>query len=283
MNPLLTKILNCSSDNPLSDNELQALATRYPAFTLPGLMMLKAKDSSAQLAARVAITLPSIESYADIVGDNADIFANFYPEPEVTTPSTMETIDTFLAKYGTPANTRETDALEKAIFNPTPDYGAVLAAEEQNSVPEGEELDEKVVGEHTAAINRYIASTKAKPQAIQQPEQSKQPVVEAAQSAISEDKTSKENQPSSAVASTIQVAPKRSDKAAENKEKPQSKPANQGNLSESFARIMIKNGNYIKALEIISDLYLKNPEKSIYFADQIRFLRKLIVNENKKQ
>lgn len=54
-------------------------------------------------------------------------------------------------------------------------------------------------------------------------------------------------------------------------------------LSEGFAKILIKNGNYSKALEIIQELNLKNPEKSIYFADQIRFLKKLIINESKKQ
>ena len=52
-------------------------------------------------------------------------------------------------------------------------------------------------------------------------------------------------------------------------------------LSESLARAMIKNGNYSKALEIITDLSLKNPKKSIYFADQIRFLKKLILNQSK--
>jgi thioredoxin-like negative regulator of GroEL len=51
-------------------------------------------------------------------------------------------------------------------------------------------------------------------------------------------------------------------------------------LTESFARVMIKNGNYRKALQIITELSLNNPEKSIYFADQIRFLKKLIINEN---
>ncbi|MDE6295704.1 MAG: hypothetical protein K2M03_06535 [Muribaculaceae bacterium] len=51
-------------------------------------------------------------------------------------------------------------------------------------------------------------------------------------------------------------------------------------LTESFARILIKNGNYKKALEIISELNLKNSEKSIYFADQIRFLKKLIAIES---
>ncbi len=51
-------------------------------------------------------------------------------------------------------------------------------------------------------------------------------------------------------------------------------------LTESFARILIKNRNYKKALEIISELNLKNSEKSIYFADQIRFLKKLIAIES---
>jgi len=54
-------------------------------------------------------------------------------------------------------------------------------------------------------------------------------------------------------------------------------------ISESAARDFIKNHNYQSALEIIQRLILINPEKSIYFADQIRFLRKLIVNEAKKQ
>lgn len=53
-------------------------------------------------------------------------------------------------------------------------------------------------------------------------------------------------------------------------------------LTESFAKILIKNQNYTKALQIIEDLNLKNPEKSVYFADQIRFLKKLIINQSKQ-
>ena len=45
---------------------------------------------------------------------------------------------------------------------------------------------------------------------------------------------------------------------------------------------MVKNGNYRKALEIITELSLNNPKKSIYFADQMRFLRKLIANQERK-
>ena len=52
--------------------------------------------------------------------------------------------------------------------------------------------------------------------------------------------------------------------------------------TETMARIYIKQGNYSKALEIIKQLSLDFPKKNIYFADQIRFLEKLIINNNKK-
>ena len=54
-------------------------------------------------------------------------------------------------------------------------------------------------------------------------------------------------------------------------------------LSESLAKMYIKRRNYSKALEIIENINLNFPEKSIYFADQIRFLRKLVLNEKTKK
>lgn len=53
-------------------------------------------------------------------------------------------------------------------------------------------------------------------------------------------------------------------------------------LSESLAKIYIKQKRYVKAHEIISDLNLNFPEKSRYFADQLRFLKKLIYINSKK-
>ncbi len=50
-------------------------------------------------------------------------------------------------------------------------------------------------------------------------------------------------------------------------------------FSESLAKIYIRQHKYDKALEIISNLNLKYPEKSCYFADQMRFLQKLILNK----
>ena len=55
-----------------------------------------------------------------------------------------------------------------------------------------------------------------------------------------------------------------------------------GVFTETLAKIYIKQGRYSKALEIIRRLSLQYPKKNAYFADQIRFLEKLIINSNKK-
>ncbi len=57
---------------------------------------------------------------------------------------------------------------------------------------------------------------------------------------------------------------------------------NEGVFTETLARIYIKQGKYSQALEIIQRLSLVYPKKNAYFADQIRFLKKLIINNNTK-
>ena len=53
-------------------------------------------------------------------------------------------------------------------------------------------------------------------------------------------------------------------------------------FTETLAKIYVKQQRYSKALEIIKKLNLKYPKKNAYFADQIRFLEKLIINAKSK-
>ena len=53
-------------------------------------------------------------------------------------------------------------------------------------------------------------------------------------------------------------------------------------FTETLAGIYIKQGKYEKALEIIERLCLEYPNKNRYFADQIRFLEKIIKYTKRK-
>lgn len=54
-------------------------------------------------------------------------------------------------------------------------------------------------------------------------------------------------------------------------------------FTESLAQIYIKQQKYERALEIIRSLSADNPKKNSYFADQIRFLEKIIEINNKNK
>jgi len=51
--------------------------------------------------------------------------------------------------------------------------------------------------------------------------------------------------------------------------------------SEKNAKKLISERKYKEAIEILKALNLNNPKKSVYFADQIRFLEKVIANSKK--
>lgn len=247
----------------VSPAEAVEMLQRYPYFTLPALLVLKQSpvDSDAdKLAARVAVSLSDMEALAQVAGLQASVFDNFYPSDQKSTPSTEDTIDTFLNTFGR-QDMRETDALSKLIFSSTPDYAAVLAAEEKDNVPTEADLNDPSLSEQDKLINSFILGNRNTPAqghtACVSETESKHVEIEEC------DKQNNLSLSANAAKETV-------------------KDPESASLTESFVRILIKNRNYSKAIEIISGLSLKNPEKSIYFADQIRFLQKLIINENKK-
>ncbi|MDE5809378.1 MAG: hypothetical protein K2H59_03730 [Muribaculaceae bacterium] len=75
---------------------------------------------------------------------------------------------------------------------------------------------------------------------------------------------------------TSRITPQRREKKAS------TQPAADTLLSQSLAKIYVKQRRYDKAYEIISQLSLNYPEKSCYFADQLRFLKKLIISQQQK-
>lgn len=68
---------------------------------------------------------------------------------------------------------------------------------------------------------------------------------------------------------------------ADEKEEEASKSLSDSCFTETLAHIYVKQKRYDRALQIIKSLSLNYPEKNIYFADQIRFLEKLIINNKK--
>ena len=217
-----------------------------PYFNLPALLAQQRGEVDSDTLARIALAYPDRKSLYCLLGENADLFANFYPdEQKPSTPTTENTIDTFLNTFGSTSE-KELEVLNNLIFNPVPDYADILAAEEQQSMPQQNEAKTK----NEQLINDFIAKSKQHeghfPTTI----------------------IKQEND-----AEVEQVKNDNIDKAEE---------VDASMFSESLAKIYIKQRKYSKALEIITNISLKFPEKSIYFADQIRFLKKLILNEQIK-
>lgn len=220
------------------------LKEEAPWWLLPAVMRLRngrdlSDEERRELTTRIAVGAPDPEQMA--MAANADLaldLAGFYPAETPSTPDTESAIEKFLTTYG--STSPEEDAMiERLIFNPTPDYAQLLSREEEQSLPEAGEAP---AGSQDDRINSFILKSKAQgerfPSAAEEPARP-EPV-----------------KPEAPVRKPL--------------------PETDTTLRESLAQAYIKKGKYSKAYEIISELNLNFPEKSIYFADQLRFLGKLI-------
>ena len=239
---------------PLQKEEAMAIVGEYPYFTSVAVALLKedcglSQEEREKVTALAATSIPDREELFNHIGKDADKFADFYPEEVKGAESTMDTISHFLDTFGND-DENEIKALEQLIFNPVPDYAQLLAKEEEGSAPAEGELDAANMSEKDLRINKFIA--KSKKQSGRFPTEGREEVVPYEVTEAPSPKVAGDNADSSL-------------------------------LTESLAKIYIRQHRYEKALEIIMSLSLNFPEKSIYFADQMRFLKKLIVNEKYKQ
>lgn len=219
------------------------IAGRYPYFAIPGILEQKyhgaGLDSARAEDLRLHLALCTGDRRAlfDTVGDESEAFDGIYPPEKADEPvSTESAIDTFFATYGT-TDSADSALLERLIFNPAPDYSEILARDAGETV--GHEAPE---GSLESCIDAFVRDHAGDRPNVQTAAPDKVPATAAVPAAESR----------SAAATDDSL------------------------LSESLAKIFIKQGRYERAYEIISNLSLNYPKKSIYFADQLRFLQKLI-------
>lgn len=278
-------------NEPLSAATLQQIHERWPWYVYADLQALEqgivSGKEAQELRTRIALAIGDREALMRVLDPDAD-FADFYPDMQPVKLTTNDTIDAFLNRFGTPGD-HETDLLTRMIFDsgaraplsedaaeeaasvaaePAPDatatrIDAFLATSRQPArVPEAlrhleEEAEAPAETPAAAALNTLSSPAASSAQAAAQPSAAK-PSAPPLNTLSTLNSLNSLSAPSAPSAPSAQTRPKAS------------------SLSVSLAAMMIKNGNYPKALEIINELNLANPEKSIIFADQIRFLRKLI-------
>lgn len=231
------------------------LREEYPFFTLPDALLtlrtaeagLSTQDGEERkrLLARIALNASDPAAAARLVNGESGSVETFYPPmPEKETPSTERAIDDFLNSYGSRTD-EEDELLERLIFNPVGDYPLPI-----------DDADE-AAAENSFPVFTPLRETQAEPV---------EPV-----SALASEAVSEPEEP--APTPHRETTPR----------KPREGAGNQALLSESLAKIFIKTRRYDKAYEILERLSLEFPEKSRYFADQLRFLRKLIIIEEHRK
>lgn len=242
--------LPASGSDALTAETVEMIIDRYPCFSLPAAIILRDNGAALTMEQRRRFTRHIARRATSTIVLTAllnEDDAPFYPDKANATPTTESAIDTFLSNYGNGGE--DDEVLNKLIFNPTPDYAQLLAQEEQQNLPDLSDSGDS----HDDLLNRFILKQKQQEGSVP------------------------EEEPVHIPRSTVE---NRHNDAAE-------QPADNSLLSESLAKIFIRQKQYQRAFEIISQLSLKYPEKSVYFADQMRFLRKIMNNrrhsEQKKQ
>ena len=236
----------------------------HPYFVSPLLKALRETSDPRrrdELRMLIAVNIGDPSALRELFGLDSESLSGFYPDTLPLSPTTDDTIAGFLATFGAKSAPSPLEEPSSQIPEPEateqPEAPAIPIVPAADYVLSLEEDDAEAVmpADDTAdAISAFLQSNPApmprRGRAAETPEpESATPAAPKPEPEPSEEE----------VATTDDGNPI---------EKPE--PA----LSESFARIMIRNGNYAKALEILEK---SNPDSPCH-EDRLRFLRKLMAN-----
>ena len=249
--------------NKDSVDELRILLERYPYFQSLRLLYLKnlyllhdarfgdeLRKSVLYVADR-RMLFRLIEGLPGnwISGNLSTVSEKRAEEPDID--RTLSLIDAFLA------STPEEQHSRPVELDYTVDYTTYLMRENDESDKSGNGEVPKLRGQEL--IDGFIRESEGTDK-------------------FSSEKKNPEEVPSATGKGGIEFKPEPvSDVAAEQQEE-----LDDSYFTETLAKIYIKQHRYEKALEIIKKLSLNYPKKNAYFADQIRFLEKLIINAKSK-
>jgi len=259
INDILRKVLESPADKPIDPQTVDKLCDRCPSFLLPVVLELRHPhpslddETARRLVERIALSVPDRRRVRILIDpEGTGRYDNFYPVMQAKTSlSTDDVIDSFLSTYGN-IDPAEEALLNRMIFNPVPDYSATLGHENPEPLEPRDDQDR--------LLDAFIAGHTSL-----QPADNHQGNITA------------NEEYSGQTTGTVSPSTEQPDISR------QSKAPAGSLLSESLAKIFIKQHNYRRAYEIISSLNLNYPEKSIYFADQLRFLQKLIANQEAQE
>ncbi len=247
--------------------ELKLLLEQYPCFQvlkmlyLLNLWKLKSSDFKDELE-HLAIGITDRKVLYVLLKGNP-VYFEITESSTSSAQSSFDLIDAFLASSGDDSHETDTDLVIESTASA--DYLNWIDNRKQNEISpaENEVVTEEIVSKpvedevklkHQNLIDSFLESDTASHHL-----------------SLTEDAASEETF----------VPEEEEEPNSEESEDFALKQLDDSYFTETLARIYVKQKRYDKALQIIKNLNLKYPEKNIYFADQIRFLEKLIINTKK--